>query len=283
MSERHDDENLYVHKYYTIEPITDYEELENKPKINGVELVGNKTAHDLQLPNMNDIPTKTSELTNDSGFITGGALPTKTSDLTNDSGFITSAALPTKTSDLTNDSGFITDAALPTKTSDLTNDSGFITSAALPTKTSDLTNDSGFVAGTSFANLYLLKDYFSSISLNCPVGNMLSQISTELSTVLNSLSNNEYISFEQLTITNLVTLTPENKIMLKKGDVIPTFKLQGFSFGTNEIIFADLNHAKIIHFGIINDRPSADYSDDYTDDITAYPATLYYSRYQKGV
>ena len=264
MSERHDDENLYVHKYYTIEPITDYEELENKPKINGVELVGNKTAHDLQLPNMNDIPTKTSELTNDSGFITGGALPTKTSDLTNDSGFITSAALPTKTSDLTNDSGFITDAALPTKTS-------------------DLTNDSGFVAGTSFANLYLLKDYFSSISLNCPVGNMLSQISTELSTVLNSLSNNEYISFEQLTITNLVTLTPENKIMLKKGDVIPTFKLQGFSFGTNEIIFADLNHAKIIHFGIINDRPSADYSDDYTDDITAYPATLYYSRYQKGV
>lgn len=35
-------------------------------------------------------------------------LPTKTSDLTNDSGFITSASLPTKTSDLNNDSGFIT-------------------------------------------------------------------------------------------------------------------------------------------------------------------------------
>lgn len=34
-------------------------------------------------------------------------LPTKTSDLTNDSGFITIASVPTKTSDLTNDSGFI--------------------------------------------------------------------------------------------------------------------------------------------------------------------------------
>ncbi len=41
-------------------------------------------------------------------------------------------AIPTKTSDLTNDSGFITSADVPTKTSDLTNDSGFITSADIP-------------------------------------------------------------------------------------------------------------------------------------------------------
>lgn len=59
------------------------------------------------------------------------SIPTKTSDLTNDSGYITSADVPTKTSDLTNDSWFITSAALPTKTSDLTNDSWFITSSAL--------------------------------------------------------------------------------------------------------------------------------------------------------
>lgn len=74
-----------------------------------------------------DIPTKTSELTNDSGFITEADIPTKTSDLTNDSGFITSADVPTKTSELTNDSGFITDGDVPTKTSELTNDSNFIT------------------------------------------------------------------------------------------------------------------------------------------------------------
>lgn len=41
-------------------------------------------------------------------------------------------AVPSKTSDLTNDSGFITLASVPTKTSDLTNDSGFITSADVP-------------------------------------------------------------------------------------------------------------------------------------------------------
>lgn len=65
--------------------------------------------------------------------------------------------VPTKTSDLTNDSGFITSSAIPsvpTKTSELTNDSGFITSAAIPTvptKTSQLTNDSNFVKTTDTA------------------------------------------------------------------------------------------------------------------------------------
>lgn len=38
-----------------------------------------------------DVPTKVSDLTNDSGFITSSSVPTKTSDITNDSGFITTA------------------------------------------------------------------------------------------------------------------------------------------------------------------------------------------------
>ena len=44
---------------------TDYKLLKNKPQINGVELLGNKSLTDLGI----DIPTKTSELENDSGFI----------------------------------------------------------------------------------------------------------------------------------------------------------------------------------------------------------------------
>lgn len=85
-------------------------------------------------------------------------IPTKTSDLTNDSGFVTSASIPTKTSDLTNDSGFITDADVPviddtttsaTKvwSSDKVSSelSGKADSSAVPTKTSQLTNDSGFI------------------------------------------------------------------------------------------------------------------------------------------
>lgn len=49
---------------------TDYEDLSNKPSINGVELNGNKSAASLGLATPADIPTKTSELTNDSGFLT---------------------------------------------------------------------------------------------------------------------------------------------------------------------------------------------------------------------
>ena len=44
---------------------TDYELLENKPQINDIELLGNKSLTDLGI----DIPTKTSDLENDSGFI----------------------------------------------------------------------------------------------------------------------------------------------------------------------------------------------------------------------
>ena len=40
------------------------------------------------------IPTKTSQLVNDSGFTTASDLPTKTSQLVNDSGFITVKDLP---------------------------------------------------------------------------------------------------------------------------------------------------------------------------------------------
>ena len=132
-----------------------YNDLENKPSVNGHELVGN-----VNIP----IPTKTSDLTNDSGFITDADVPTKTSDLTNDSGFITDADIPTKTSELTNDSGFITSAdipTIPTNTSQLNNDSGFLTmnttpvrsvnsqtgdvNLFIPNATSQLNNDAGFV------------------------------------------------------------------------------------------------------------------------------------------
>ena len=98
---------------------------------------------------ISDIPTATSDLTNDSGYITSASLPTKTSDLTNDSGFITSASIPTNVSSFTNDAGYITSSALPTKTSDLTNDSGFITSSDIPTNVSSFTNDAGYITSAA--------------------------------------------------------------------------------------------------------------------------------------
>lgn len=62
-----------------------YPDLENLPQINGVTLIDNKTSEELGI----NIPTKTSDLENNSGFITSDALPTKTSDLRNDSGYVT--------------------------------------------------------------------------------------------------------------------------------------------------------------------------------------------------
>ena len=68
--------------------LTDYEGLYNKPKINGVELVGNKTAEQVglsrtghthsaaEITDLPTVPTKTSQLTNDSGFVTNSQLPT---------------------------------------------------------------------------------------------------------------------------------------------------------------------------------------------------------------
>lgn len=81
------------------------------------------------------------------------SLPTKVSDLTNDSGYITSSALPTKVSDLTNDSGFITASAIPTNVSAFTNDCGYLTSYS---ETGVIEFDTSASAGTIDGDLYAL-------------------------------------------------------------------------------------------------------------------------------
>ena len=87
------------------------------------------TASDAFIKNKPSIPTKTSDITNDSGFITSAALPTKTSDLTNDSGFITNQVNNLANYyDQTAINSMFNALDVPTKTSELTNDSGFLTS-----------------------------------------------------------------------------------------------------------------------------------------------------------
>lgn len=48
---------------------SDYTSLTNKPQINSITLEGNKTGAQLGLASSSDIPTKTSDLTNDSNFV----------------------------------------------------------------------------------------------------------------------------------------------------------------------------------------------------------------------
>lgn len=146
---------------------TNYNSLTNKPKINGVELTGNKTSADLELYGAGNEPsypvTSVNNKTGDVNLTASdvGALPDTTDIPTvNDAtltiqkngvdvGTFTANAssnktvniiVPTNNNELTNGAGYITESALspyaksadiPTKTSDLTNDSGFITNAAL--------------------------------------------------------------------------------------------------------------------------------------------------------
>lgn len=177
-----------------------YNNLENKPSINSVTLIGNKTSADFGLYGTNNAPpypvksvnTKTGDVVLTASDVNAlpdtTVIPTKTSDLTNDSGFLTSApvssvngktgavvlnasdvkALPNTTtyvSTVDGSSGAVTTNAVKTTTQSLSdaqktqarNNIGAGTSSfsgdygdlsnkpTIPTKTSDLTNDSGFL------------------------------------------------------------------------------------------------------------------------------------------
>ena len=87
------------------------------------------------------VPTKTSDLTNDSGFITNAGV----TSFNGAAGAITYTAPVTSVNGST---GAVT-VSVPTKLSQLTNDKGFITSSSVPTKTSQLTNDSGFLTSSN--------------------------------------------------------------------------------------------------------------------------------------
>ena len=79
--------------------------------------------------NNNDMPTKTSELENDSGFITKlPDVPNKVSELENDSGFVNEEYVNNKIEEAENnrEDKFAKTEDVPTKTSELENDSGFL-------------------------------------------------------------------------------------------------------------------------------------------------------------
>lgn len=158
-----------------------YNELNNKPSINNVSLQGNIQSSALGI--------KTSDLTNDSGYISDADIPTATSDLTNDSGFVNatqvqtvvSNAIPSDISYFTNDVGYITDADIgniPTRTSQLINDSGYITSAEAPV--TSVNNLTGAVAldGTNI-------EYEQNVSINAKIAAVEDSIPTATSDLTN--------------------------------------------------------------------------------------------------
>ena len=109
------------------------------------------------LPSSTSIPSKTSDLTNDSGFITAASVPSKTSELTNDSGFITEIpdeyVTGTEMSEYAQPKGdYALKSELFSKSyNDLTD------KPTIPSKTSELTNDAGFL--TAIPEEYATKAY----------------------------------------------------------------------------------------------------------------------------
>lgn len=152
-------------------------------------------------------------------------------------------SVPTKTSQLQNDSGFITSAAIPdvpTKTSDLTNDSGFITSAAIPTvptKTSQLTNDSNFVKSTDTA-------FTNKVDKEAGKGLSTEDFTTALKTKLNGLKAPTKVTFTTNNWTSGTFTTAANGqvptvVMRKSGSNYGIALVDVQVVGTNVVITSD--------------------------------------------
>ena len=175
----------------TNETAADY--IKNKPTIGSAVLTLQKNASTIETFSANatsdkicniEVPTKTSELQNDSGFITSAALPTvndatltiqkngstvQTFTANSSSNKTANIEVPTKVSELQNDSGFITSSSIGNGTITIQKNSATVDTfttnqssnktidIAVPTKTSELTNDSSFItlSDVPACNLYV--------------------------------------------------------------------------------------------------------------------------------
>ena len=104
-------------------------------------------------------------------YATKTSIPTKTSQLTNDSDFITSTALSPylKTADAASTYITKTDAA-----------STYATKTSIPTKVSQLTNDAGFITGT-----YIASNYYNMVQVDTKVSDVKDAIPTKVSQLEN--------------------------------------------------------------------------------------------------
>ena len=82
-----------------------------------------------------DIPTKLSQLENDSQFITSASIPTKVSQLENDKNYATTSQIPTKISQLDNDKSYLTSTTADAQ--------GYVKQTELDKKQDKLTAGSG--------------------------------------------------------------------------------------------------------------------------------------------
>lgn len=213
------------------------------------------------------VPTKTSDLTNDSGFITGytetdptvpawAKASTKPSYTASEVGALpNTTAIPSKTSDLTNDSGFITgytetDPTVPSwakassKPTYTAAEVGALpSSTVIPSKTSDLTNDSGFITG------YTETD--PTVPAWAKAATKPSYTASEVLTTAQLAAVNSGITAETLYPTTISSLTPySGRCTISDGGYIKigkivfigvTIESNQQSSTTSSYIFTDVN------------------------------------------
>ena len=177
-----------------------------------------------QLPStvakQSDIPTSTSDLTNDSGFqnasgvtsIVKGVVTTDyvnalgiTVDAANITGTLTIGKLPSTVAQKSD---------IPSNVSDLTNDAGYATRSDIPSDLGDLTNNAGYVKPsgvTSIVDGYVDTDYVNALGITAKSVNVdsLSAISANLGTVTAGIlqsSNYAVNSSDTLTAGMLINL-----------------------------------------------------------------------------
>ena len=164
--------------------LTEHQDISGKANISDLSTVATSGSYN-DLIDKPTIPSKTSQLTNDSGYLTSIPNEYITESELNSKGYLTEhqdisgkadkSEIPTKISDLTNDSGFITSIPSEYVTETELNSKGYLTSVPseyiteseletkgfltehqdisgkadkteIPTKTSQLTNDSNFIS-----------------------------------------------------------------------------------------------------------------------------------------
>lgn len=109
------------------------------------------------------VPSNTSDLVNDSGFITASQIPANVSAFVNDAGYISASggliSADVNGSIFSDNSTLLVDATngtipwsvisgapvIPTNTNQLINGAGYITSSAIPTNVSSFVNDAGYL------------------------------------------------------------------------------------------------------------------------------------------
>lgn len=136
--------------------------------------------------------------------------------------------IPTKTSDLTNDSGFLTQhqsLAGYAKTSDIASHNSSASAhsdirSAIPTKVSQLTNDSGYLTQHQSLADYAKTADLTAHNTNASAHNDIRLLVTELTNRLNALADSDDTTLDQMS--ELVTYVKNNKNLI---DGITTSKV----------------------------------------------------------